>query len=120
MPTLVFLFQFKLYGLWSLPSLIDIAMRNDQLDSNYLHKDNLLRVRFMQKPTTTKITILPHFLTNHKGTVHSKDPSPIYILITIVSMLKEKVKHVFLITLWNCMIKKVQGDLVKFRVVVAK
>ena len=37
--------QSKLERLWSVPSFKDIAMRTDQLDSNYLHKDGLLRVR---------------------------------------------------------------------------
>ncbi len=31
--------------LWSVPSFKDIAMRTDFLDSNYIHKDGLLRVR---------------------------------------------------------------------------
>ena len=34
----------KLERLWSVPSFKDIAMRTDLLDSNYLHKDGVLRV----------------------------------------------------------------------------
>ena len=37
--------QSKLERLWSVPSFKDIAMRTDLLDSNYLHKDGVLRVR---------------------------------------------------------------------------
>ena len=37
--------QSKLERLWSLPAFKDIAMRTDLLDSNYLHKDGVLRVR---------------------------------------------------------------------------
>ena len=41
--------QFALERLWSAPSFKDIAMRTDQLDSNYIYRENKLRVRMMDQ-----------------------------------------------------------------------
>jgi hypothetical protein len=53
---LVLTLKSTLERLWSVPSLKDIAMRTDLLDSNYLHKDGVLRV--------SKINLPVHHMTN--------------------------------------------------------
>ena len=46
--------QFALERLWSAPSFKDIAMRTDQLDSNYIYRENKLRVRIMDQLSVEK------------------------------------------------------------------